>query len=281
MPPQVHQALQDQIMSLNDVVIYSFFASQSNSPQLDNEDLKQIDPDDLEEMDLKWQMAILTRRARRRCYFARECGLLRDDRNKDTPRRTVPVEKPMEFKVGDRIMLKVLPWKGVVRFDKRGPVWGCDRLVSRAKVIENQFMAMSVISISSDSSEDSMGTPVGRVILFDTIPTTIPDTTPVIAPPTTQTETLVIPTETPIIAPTIPPSPDYTPASPHYSPASETESDPSSGHIPPLPAVSPFLSSDDNTTDSDTPDTTPLPTHYTPFTKITTSTQRSPVIPHR
>ncbi|GJR29961.1 putative ribonuclease H-like domain-containing protein [Tanacetum coccineum] len=51
--------------SLSDVVIYSFFASQSNSPQLDNEDLKQIDPDDLEETDLKWKMAMLTMRARR------------------------------------------------------------------------------------------------------------------------------------------------------------------------------------------------------------------------
>nr|GFB91116.1 ribonuclease H-like domain-containing protein [Tanacetum cinerariifolium] len=43
----------------------SFFASQSSSPQLDNEDLKQIDVDDLGEMDLKWQMAMLTMRARR------------------------------------------------------------------------------------------------------------------------------------------------------------------------------------------------------------------------
>nr|GEY35120.1 putative reverse transcriptase domain-containing protein [Tanacetum cinerariifolium] len=89
-----------------------------------------------------------------------------------------------------------------------------------------------------------MGTPAGRVIMFGTIPTTILDTTPVIPPPTT---------ETPITAPTIPPSPDYTPASPDYSPASETKSDlsedPSSGHIPPLPAISPFLSSDDDTTD--------------------------------
>ncbi|GJS50549.1 putative reverse transcriptase domain-containing protein [Tanacetum coccineum] len=89
---------------------------------------------------------------------------------------------------------------------------------------------------------------------------------------------------TPIIAPTIPPSPDYTPASPDYSPASETESDPSkdpsSDHIPPLPAVSPFLSSADDTTDNDTPYTPPSPTHGTPFTEITSSTQRSPVIPH-
>ncbi|GJV34093.1 hypothetical protein Tco_1394493 [Tanacetum coccineum] len=125
-------------------------------------------------------------------------------------------------------------------------------------------MAISVISISSDSSEDSVGTPAGRVILFGTIPTTIPDTTPVITPPATQTDTPVIPTETPIIAPTIPPSPDYTPASPDYSPASDSESDPSedpsSDHIPPLPAISPFLSSDDDTTDSNTPDTPPSPT---------------------
>ncbi|GKB66370.1 putative reverse transcriptase domain-containing protein [Tanacetum coccineum] len=129
-------------------------------------------------------------------------------------------------------------------------------------------MAISVISISSDSSEDSVGTPIGRVILFGTIPTTIPDTTPVITPPATQTDTPVIPTETPIIAPTIPPSPDYTPASPDYSPASDSESDPSedpsSDHIPPLPATSPFLSSDDDPTDSDTPDTPSSPTHDTP-----------------
>nr|GEY97570.1 reverse transcriptase domain-containing protein [Tanacetum cinerariifolium] len=29
-------------------------------------------------------------------------------------------QKPMEFEVGDMVMLKVSPWKGVVRFDKRG-----------------------------------------------------------------------------------------------------------------------------------------------------------------
>ncbi|GJZ92695.1 hypothetical protein Tco_0664760 [Tanacetum coccineum] len=40
-------------------------AHQPNSPQLDNEDLQQINPDDLEEMDLRWQMAMLTIRARR------------------------------------------------------------------------------------------------------------------------------------------------------------------------------------------------------------------------
>nr|GFA11765.1 hypothetical protein [Tanacetum cinerariifolium] len=50
------------IDSLSNAVIFSFFANQSISPQIDNEDLKQIDVDDLEEMDLGWQMAMLTMR---------------------------------------------------------------------------------------------------------------------------------------------------------------------------------------------------------------------------
>nr|GEW04992.1 hypothetical protein [Tanacetum cinerariifolium] len=109
--------------NLSDVVRYSFFASQSNSSQLDNEDLKQINADDLEEMDLKWRMAMLTMRARRflqktgrnlgangttaigfamskvECYnchrrdhFSREYRSPKDTRNKDTQRRTVLVE---------------------------------------------------------------------------------------------------------------------------------------------------------------------------------------------
>ncbi|GJT69598.1 hypothetical protein Tco_1028884, partial [Tanacetum coccineum] len=28
--------------------------------------------------------------------------------------------KPLKFNVGDRVLLKVSPWKGVVRFDKKG-----------------------------------------------------------------------------------------------------------------------------------------------------------------
>nr|GEV18463.1 retrovirus-related Pol polyprotein from transposon TNT 1-94 [Tanacetum cinerariifolium] len=44
--------------SLSNAVIYLFSASQSSSPQLDNKDLKQIDVDDLEEMDLRWQIAM-------------------------------------------------------------------------------------------------------------------------------------------------------------------------------------------------------------------------------
>ncbi|GJT61735.1 ribonuclease H-like domain-containing protein [Tanacetum coccineum] len=113
------------IDNLSDVVMYSFFLSQPNSLQLDNEDLQQIHPDDLEEMDLRWQMAMLTMRARRflkntgrkfsvngtetigfdksmvECYnyhkrghFARECRAPRkqENRNRESTRRSVPVE---------------------------------------------------------------------------------------------------------------------------------------------------------------------------------------------
>nr|GEV67584.1 hypothetical protein [Tanacetum cinerariifolium] len=95
-------------------------------PQLDNEDLKQIDADDLEEMDLKWQMAMLTKRARKflqktrrnlgvngptsigfdmakvECYnyhrkghFARECRSPKDARRTavaEPQKRSIPVE---------------------------------------------------------------------------------------------------------------------------------------------------------------------------------------------
>nr|GEU74475.1 uncharacterized mitochondrial protein AtMg00810-like [Tanacetum cinerariifolium] len=50
--------------TLSNAIMYSFFVSQSTSPQLDNDDLKQIDADDLEEIDLKWQIVMLTVRAR-------------------------------------------------------------------------------------------------------------------------------------------------------------------------------------------------------------------------
>nr|GFC29733.1 hypothetical protein [Tanacetum cinerariifolium] len=93
------------------------------SPQLDNKDIKQIDVDDLEEMDLKWQMDMLTMRAIRflkktgrkvgtngsetigfdktkvECYnchkkghFVRKCRAPRENKNREPVRRNVTME---------------------------------------------------------------------------------------------------------------------------------------------------------------------------------------------
>ncbi|GJT44395.1 putative ribonuclease H-like domain-containing protein [Tanacetum coccineum] len=77
---KAHASTLPNVDSLSDAMIYSFFASQSNNSKLENEDLKQIDPDDLEEIDLK------------RGHFARKCRALRENRNREPVRRNVTVE---------------------------------------------------------------------------------------------------------------------------------------------------------------------------------------------
>ncbi|GJS21274.1 ribonuclease H-like domain-containing protein [Tanacetum coccineum] len=51
--------------SYTDELMYSFFANQSSGPHLDHEDLEQLDEFDLEEMDLKWQVAMISMRLKK------------------------------------------------------------------------------------------------------------------------------------------------------------------------------------------------------------------------
>nr|GEU49284.1 hypothetical protein [Tanacetum cinerariifolium] len=120
-------AFSTNIDNLSDAVICAFLASQPYSPQLAHEDLEQIHSNDTEEMDLRWQMAMLTMRARsflkktrrkltvngnvtlgfdmskvecynchKRGHFARECRASRnqDNKHKKSTRRSVLVETP-------------------------------------------------------------------------------------------------------------------------------------------------------------------------------------------
>ncbi|GJY72964.1 putative ribonuclease H-like domain-containing protein [Tanacetum coccineum] len=55
--------------NLSNATVYAFLANQPNGSQLVHEDLEKIHEDDLEEMDLKWQLALLSMRARK--YYQR------------------------------------------------------------------------------------------------------------------------------------------------------------------------------------------------------------------
>nr|GEX17973.1 ribonuclease H-like domain-containing protein [Tanacetum cinerariifolium] len=77
------------IDNLSDAVVYAFLASQPNSPQLAREDLEQIDLDDLEEMDLHWEMAMLTIKARR--------FIKRTSRNLDINGNYIPPKPDLTF----------------------------------------------------------------------------------------------------------------------------------------------------------------------------------------
>ncbi|GKC54745.1 putative ribonuclease H-like domain-containing protein [Tanacetum coccineum] len=51
--------------SFSDATVYAFLANQPNGSQVVHEDLKQIHEDDLEEIDLKWQLALLSLKVRK------------------------------------------------------------------------------------------------------------------------------------------------------------------------------------------------------------------------
>nr|GEZ85866.1 ribonuclease H-like domain-containing protein [Tanacetum cinerariifolium] len=73
--------------NLSNATVYAFLANQPNGSQLVHEDLEQIHEDDLEEMDLKWQLALLSVRARRSLRNQES-----KPRNQDSSRKIVNME---------------------------------------------------------------------------------------------------------------------------------------------------------------------------------------------
>ncbi|GKC59127.1 hypothetical protein Tco_1086725 [Tanacetum coccineum] len=112
------------------------------------------------------------------------------------------------------------------------------------KLLLMQVMAAPVISISSDSSEESVGSHAPRVILFGAIPATVP----------VILEVLIVPVD-PLVAPEVGAVFVTSPAGVlDLVDYSSSASDPSEDSLPPaqeLPLVPPFLCSDDSEADSE------------------------------
>ncbi|GKD20717.1 putative ribonuclease H-like domain-containing protein [Tanacetum coccineum] len=158
---------------------YSLLASQSSCPQLDHEDLDQVDEYDLEEMDLKWQVAMISMRIKKfykktgrklqfdakepvgfdktkvECYnchktghFARECRTKEDNRRRDgwNPRN----------KDGSRTGKKEES-KALVTVD--GESVDCveiKALNSRSKKVEASYVASSTRSTFAQKEKDDL-----------------------------------------------------------------------------------------------------------------------------
>ncbi|GJW30795.1 hypothetical protein Tco_0047670 [Tanacetum coccineum] len=122
-------------------------------------------------------------------------------------------------------------------------------------------MAASAIAISSDSSDESVGSPPSRVILFGDIPIVIPSTS--VVAPETSTIAPVISSVAPVVETTLVASPTGLCGLIPYSDSDSDSPDEmsSSEHISPLPAISPFLCTDS----SEAPDSSDGPPSQDPY----------------
>ncbi|GJX71854.1 hypothetical protein Tco_0309025 [Tanacetum coccineum] len=113
-------------------------------------------------------------------------------------------------------------------------------------------MAAPIISISSDASDESVGSAPSRIILFGTIPTEIPTETPVISHVAPMVETTIVAPPTGLR---------------YLIPYSNSDSDSPDGMISPeyislLPATSPFICTDSLETSRDSFDGPPSQDPY-------------------
>ncbi|GJZ26773.1 putative ribonuclease H-like domain-containing protein [Tanacetum coccineum] len=105
--------------SYTDELKYSFFANKSSSPQLDHEDLEQVDEFDLEEMDLKCQVAMISMRLKK---FYKKTGRRLSKGNQESRRRDAGNTRYKAKDNGRRLGKQEEP-KALVTLDGDGVDW--------------------------------------------------------------------------------------------------------------------------------------------------------------
>ncbi|GJS83201.1 hypothetical protein Tco_0749742 [Tanacetum coccineum] len=133
--------------SYTDELMYSFFANQSSGPQLDHEDLEQLDEFDLEEMDLKWQVATILIRLKK---FYKKTG--RRSKGNQENRRRDAGNTGYKAKDNGRRPGKQEESKSLVTLDGEGVDW-----TGHAEDEQENFALMAYINSGSDTKREQLG----------------------------------------------------------------------------------------------------------------------------
>ncbi|GJW28062.1 putative ribonuclease H-like domain-containing protein [Tanacetum coccineum] len=135
--------------SYTDELTYSFFANQSSGPQLDHEDLKQVDEFDLEEMDLKWQVAIISMRLKK---FYKKTGRKMQSKGNQDSRRRDAWNTGNKDKDNGRRSGKQEESKALVTLDGEGVDW-----TSHSEDEQENYDLMAYSSSGSDTEREQLG----------------------------------------------------------------------------------------------------------------------------
>ncbi|GJT98396.1 putative ribonuclease H-like domain-containing protein [Tanacetum coccineum] len=144
-----HNPQREVSFSYTDELMYSFFANQPSGPQLDHEDLEELDEFDLEEMDLKWQVAMISTRLKK--FYKKTGRKLQSKKNQESRRRDA---RYTGYKAKDsgRRPRKQEETKALVTLDGDGIDW-----TSHSEDEQENYALMAYSNSGSDTEKEKLG----------------------------------------------------------------------------------------------------------------------------